>query len=761
MLLRYLLSLLIYIMILPLVFFTVYSLRKKENVSASLVIMNFMCLLTMYLYASSLWVEEYKYVFGFANFYYASVPWLLLSVVNFMFIFTGIAVKSKASIVIKVLILICCLFDLNGFIMNLNGKKTLDIIQKFDSTGELTGWVASYGWIFNIHLAVSYIQVALIAGLLVRKIIISTKIFRIKYEIIFGMFLLIIAVNAVFLTLMPEYDFSILGYVICAVYLCYSALYSMPKYMSSQMMKLISENINHVVVCFDSAGNKVYANKKAVELYSDIGCESHLDELILETASDSFMNSEILKVNGREYFFDEEITRVKDSKNRLVGVCANLSDNTKVMKQMQKELYDSTHDELTGLYNRRSFFEYASKILRNSRDTEFYIVATNIKDFKMINSCFGTELGDEVLIAQSKKLLLADYPDTIHGRISSDNFAMLIPKNCFNQTKAVENTGSLQKIFDNLHYEIKVYIGIYEVSDIYENVSSMYDKAQLAMRSIYGSYDRTLAFYDRSLMDKLYEEKNIIADFDKFIKNGDFQVRLTPLITCSTEKLCGAQTVVYWMNPVKGLLRENTFEPLLDRTMMQHKLDLYVWDKAAQILSGWQKKGINLYLNIKVSQQSFYYTNLPEVFTGLVKKYDVNPEFMVLGVNENCFTRDVKMHVDVLNKLHDAGFRIELDDFGSQFSSLNILKDIDADILKINFDQFYQTEQTERTLTIIESMITMAKSVGMIVTARCMEFQRQKDFLRSAGCDIIQENYYENVVSESEFEQMYAEKNLI
>ncbi|MCR5217315.1 EAL domain-containing protein [Treponema sp.] len=745
---------LIYTLILPLLGFTVYSVKKKENVSISLVIMNLLCTFTMYLYATSLWVEQYSLVFLFANFYYASVPWLLFSVVNFMMIFTELSRKNK-SLIIRLIIFALCLCDLFSFIINLNYHNVLDIVQKTDENGVVLGWVADYRWPFNIHLALSYLQVIIVGGCLILKILRSSRIFRIKYEIVFGMFMLIIGVNVMFLTALPFFDFSILGYVVCALYLCYSSLYSMPKYLSSQMMKLISENINHAIVCFDSTGNKIFSNKKAAELYRYRDYVKHLNELVDENNSDSFMNSQIVYLNEEECFFEEDVNREKDNKNRLIGVSVNISDNTKVMKKMEKELYISTHDELTGLYNRRSFFENAASIIRNNKDTQFYLVATNIKDFKMINTCFGTEFGDEVLIEQAKKLLLADYPKTIHGRISSDNFAMLIPKENFSQKLSVKNTSSLQALFENLHYEIRIYIGIYEVSDIYESVSAMYDKAQIAIRSIYGSYDKTLVFYDRSLMEQLYEEKNIVSDFEKYIKNGAFEVNLTPLFTCDTEDVCGAQIVTRWNNPVNGILNEDEYTDLLDKTMLLHKLDYYVWEETVKILSEWKKKDINLKLSVKIHQQSFYYLNLPEVFKSLVNRYQINAASLVLGVNENCFTRDVKMHVDVLNKLHEAGFKIELDGFGSQFSSLNILKDINADVLKINFDQFYQNEQSDRTLTIIDSMISMSKAIGMVVTAQCVEFEHQKDFLRRAGCDIIQNNFCNMIFSQKEFEKMY------
>lgn len=753
---RYIFSLSIYAFIIPLLAFTLYSAKKKEDFSFYLVITSSFCMLTMALYATSLILAEYAIAFVLADFYYASVSWLLFSLVNFMMIFTGIFKKKKTSS-IRIALFVFCIADFFIFIFNLKFHNVFSLLQNIDDDGSILSWIANYRWPFYLHLALSYLQVFLIAACLVYKIISSSKIFRIKYEIIFVIFMLIIAVNAIFLTAFPLFDVSILGYAFMDLYLCYSALYSMPKFISSQMLKLISENINQAIVCFDSNGNKIFSNKKSFELYNDKNYASHINKLLDSSLPDNFKNSHVMIMNEQECFFDEEINRVKDSKSRLIGISLNISDNTKIMKKMEKELYVSTHDELTGLYNRRSFFENAAKIIRENKETQFYLIATNIKDFKMINTCFGSDLGDKVLVEQAKMLLRANYPDTICGRISSDNFIMLIPKNYFKSELALKNTQALQALFKDLHYEIKVYIGVYEVSDIYESVSAMYDKAQIAIRSIYGSYDKNIAFYDLSLMERLYEEKNIVTDFAKYIGNGAFEIILKPLFTCDKESVCGAQVISRWNNPVNGVMEEEAFIDLLDKTMLLHKLDLYIWEEAVKILAEWNEKNHNFYLNVKIHQQSFYYLNLIEVFTSFIKKYKIDPSYLVLGISEDCFTRDVKMHVDILNQLHDEGFKIQLDDFGSQFSSLNILKDINADVLKIDFDTFYEEDKSDRTLTIVESIILMSKACGMKVIVECSDFEKQKEFLQKSDCDIFQHTFCNKCLCQKEFEKLYME----
>ena len=230
---------------------------------------------------------------------------------------------------------------------------------------------------------------------------------------------------------------------------------------------------------------------------------------------------------------------------------------------------------------------------------------------------------------------------------------------------------------------------------------------------------------------------------------------LQPLVGADGQ-LVGAEALARWRHPVQGLVAPNNFIPVVEKTGLIIRLDEYMWELAAEKLSRWKAQGRgDLSISVNVSAKDFYYTDLSKVFIDLVEKYGIAPDRLNIEITETVLITDLEMHVQTMDKLRDYGFRIEIDDFGSGYSSLNMLKDVKADILKIDMLFLRETENKERSRVILSSVINMAKALDMRVVAEGVETVEQMESLRNMGCDIFQGFYFSEPVSAEEFENKY------
>lgn len=435
----------------------------------------------------------------------------------------------------------------------------------------------------------------------------------------------------------------------------------------------------------------------------------------------------------------------------ILLVLAFLADR----KRFEKEQYVSSHDSLTGLYNREVFFAKAEELVRKNPKKKMCMVCTNIKNFKLTNDLFGNEMGDRVLADQARLLMLADYDNCIHGRIAGDKFAMLIPKENFNPELAVENTSKLQYCINDTNYKLHIAIGVYEIENVNESAQVMCDKANMAIESLKDEYGKGVVYYNDKMLDRLVNEKNVLSEFDHAIEQKQFKMYLQPQVSVDGT-LMGAEAIVRWHHPKLGVLMPSEFIDIIESRGFIYKLDRYMWEQAAMKLGEWKKQGLtDIPISVNVSTKDFYYTDLYRTFTGLVEKYDIQPQVLNIEITETVFMDDVRTNIGIVNKLREYGFHVEIDDFGSGYSSLNLLKDIEADIIKIDMAFLGETDNTPKSLTIIKSIISMAKELGMTVITEGVSTKAQVDFLREVGCDICQGYYFSKPILISDFEEKY------
>jgi EAL domain-containing protein (putative c-di-GMP-specific phosphodiesterase class I) len=376
-------------------------------------------------------------------------------------------------------------------------------------------------------------------------------------------------------------------------------------------------------------------------------------------------------------------------------------------------------------------------------------------NFKITNDLFGNEVGDRILADLAKILSVVEGDDCIVGRITGDRFAVLISEDKYDEKLLVEDISKLQYCINGANYKIHIAIGVYEIEDINEDPKIMCDKANIALETLKDDYGKVVAHYNTAMLNRLIYEKSVLSELDNGIENEDFKMYLQPQIS-RTGELVGAEAMVRWHHPKVGVIMPSDFLGIIEKRGFIFRLDNYMWEHAAKRLSIWQSKGIdNLSISVNVSTKDFYYTDLYKTFTGLVEKYNINPRLLKIEITETFFMDDTRSHIETVRKLKEYGFCIELDDFGSGYSALNMLKDIDVDIIKIDMAFLEETDNIEKSHTIIRSVINMAKALNMEVITEGVSTKEHVDFLTEAGCDIFQGFYYSMPIIVNEFEEKY------
>ena len=412
-------------------------------------------------------------------------------------------------------------------------------------------------------------------------------------------------------------------------------------------------------------------------------------------------------------------------------------------------------DDVTGLYNRRAFFTKAGDMLSASQPGQYVLSCVNIDSFKVINDQYGSEMGDRVL--KHVGMSLQSSMDAVGGlccRVAADNFAALYPRVVMD-TEEQRSFRWEASIVDGLAQPITIRAGRYLVDDLSLSVSAMYDRAAIAEASVKGRYDVVNAQYDESMRDRILKEQEIVNDMRAALRGEQFEVWFQPQYNHSTGALIGAEALVRWRHPLKGLIPPGLFIPVFERNGFVYELDKYVWRSVCMYLRGWLDAGRSpLPVSVNASRHDILRDSFFDDLTGLLRKFRLPVELLRLEITESAFSTDTDRLIDRVRRLREYGFTIEIDDFGSGYSSLNTLKDVPADILKLDMRFLEGKDNMQRGGNILQSIVRMAKWLGMPVIAEGVETREQADFLESIGCNYVQGYLYARPMPAPEYEAL-------
>ena len=408
------------------------------------------------------------------------------------------------------------------------------------------------------------------------------------------------------------------------------------------------------------------------------------------------------------------------------------------------------YDRLTGLYTKEFFYQRVRERLQKNPETEYTIICTNIENFKLYNDYFGVSAGDYLLKEMADLLRETSGEHAICGRFGADRFLCLQEREK-EQKDRIRFSESNTLIIKN----VVMKWGIYKITDRTVPVEQMCDWAQLAMDSIKGQYNRHFAIYDDALRAKLLREKLITDTMETALAQRQFIVYLQPKYSLCEECMAGAEALVRWIHPELGFISPGEFIPLFEKNGFISHLDQYVWEQVCALLCKWKEKGYSLLpISVNVSRADVYQIDLVNTLVEITQKYGVDPAYLHLEITESAYAENPDQIISTVSQLKKLGFIIEMDDFGSGYSSMNMLSQMKMDILKLDM-KFIQNEMTKPVdQSILKYIISMSHGIGLSVVAEGVETLEQHKRLREFGCDYVQGYYFAKPMPVQEYEEL-------
>lgn len=413
------------------------------------------------------------------------------------------------------------------------------------------------------------------------------------------------------------------------------------------------------------------------------------------------------------------------------------------------------YDPLTGIYSKAYFHERVKETLRQNPNQEYDIICSDVENFKLVNDVFGVSVGDRLLCRIAELYTESVKGQGICGRLNADRFACLV-KHQQEYTDAMF-MDVLEQI--NAQCDVKnitMKWGIYHVNDAVLSAEQIYDRALLAAQSIKGQYGKFFALYDEKLRDKLLREQTITDCMEAALAEGQFEIYLQPKYRLRDHKLSGAESLVRWNHPDWGFLPPSEFIPLFEKNGFISKLDQYVWDRTCAVLRRWDNRGFPaIPISVNVSRADIYQADLTQILTALMKKYGLSPSRLHLEITESAYTENPLQIIHTVGRLHRLGFTVEMDDFGSGYSSLNMLNELPIDVLKLDM-KFIQNETAKKeSKGILRFIMELAKSMCLSVVAEGVETEKQLNRLKEMACDYAQGYYFAKPMPVREFEALF------
>ncbi len=419
-------------------------------------------------------------------------------------------------------------------------------------------------------------------------------------------------------------------------------------------------------------------------------------------------------------------------------------------------------DPLTGLYNRGFFFEYAEQIFRFHPEKHMDALVLNIERFHSLNELNGREFGDRVLRALGEEIhdFLTDH-EGIASRIEADRFDIFcLPCEDYHAVLA-----RFQQAVNTITGSVSIRLRM-GVKPWHEDVtpSLMIDRARVACNMVRGSYKEHLMIFNEDMHEQELYNQRLLNDLRRALEEDQFVVFYQPKynIQCEPPRLVSAEALIRWRHPELGMVSPGAFIPLFESNGLINLVDNFVWEKAAAQIALWREKlGLTLPVSVNLSRVEIFDPTLERTLLSLVKKNNITPHELNLEVTETAYTDNAQHLIEVIQHLRSKGFEIEMDDFGSGYSSLNMLSSLPIDVLKMDMKFIQNVRVDTREFRLVELILDIGRYLSVPVVAEGVETADQVALLREAGCDLVQGYYFSRPLPPEEFERLILKEKAI
>ena len=610
--------------------------------------------------------------------------------------------------------------------------------------------MSSFG--LTLHRILTYIIYACIIITYIVCTIRASKLYKEKYVTVLIILLAAGIAQGLFIYSKLPIDRSIIVHSIFGAIVFYLSILYQPLKLLDALLSNIVSDMDDAVFAFDNTKKCLWANEKGFNLLN-------IDQGKLYLVKDAFLDkfgdlsdksdkwSAPIERDGLYYIIEKKA--VKSNNKLLDGYYVVIKDDTERFKTLEKERYESTHDQLTGMYNMQYLYTYIEHALSTTNDN-YSIIYINIKNFKIVNDIFGRKFGDNVLKQFGQWLQDKFKNIAVCGRLIGDTFGIFIKQSNYNEVTFLNDLSEFTIQGKNIKHSISVHIGVYEITDKFVDIATMFDRAHLALSSIESNYKTDVKHYDDNLRDVTIKEQQYTSNISDAIANNEIKPYLQPIVD-NDNNVVGAEALVRWDHPEYGLLNPSDFVTIFEKNGLIAEIDKYIWKCACETLYKWKDTRYrNLFLSINISPIDFYFIDVITELKNLLNTYGLNPEKLRIEITESTMMNNSEEKMNILRELKKLGFIVEMDDFGSGYSSLNLLKDMPVDVLKI--DMQFLSKDSKRANIIIKNIVRLTRDLKIVPLIEGVETEEQYNMLKGMGVLLFQGYYFNKPLTVSEFE---------
>ncbi|MBQ5333116.1 MAG: EAL domain-containing protein [Oscillospiraceae bacterium] len=439
---------------------------------------------------------------------------------------------------------------------------------------------------------------------------------------------------------------------------------------------------------------------------------------------------------------------LRDDDERITAVLVNIRPFTQ-KEEFDRKIVDSfSSDKDPSIYSKM-----IAELIKKNPDKRIAFIQFDVERFKLINQTYGNDAGDELIRFFNDSMHIICTSEQPFCRLTADVFMVVT---CFDDRQEIIDFIHLIESrlsgFNGMDY--RFIFGVSEVTDRSKHTRYYGDLASVARQSIKGNALQNICFYEDYMMTNIRHKQIIEEDMHNAVLNDEFEMFLQPKYCISTGKIIGAEALARWIHPKKGLISPADFVPVFEKNGFIIKLDRIIWEKACRKIREWIDKGLKpVPISVNVSREYLNGDESIQVLKELVKKYDIPIELLELEITESVDAQGVE---SVVKKFKENGFTMLMDDFGSGYSSLNMLKTTQFDVLKIDRAFLSEFMESDRGRKIISHTISMSNDIGLDIIAEGVETKDQAEFLYSCGCDAAQGFYYSKPVPCEMFDNIFT-----
>lgn len=451
-------------------------------------------------------------------------------------------------------------------------------------------------------------------------------------------------------------------------------------------------------------------------------------------------------------------------KNKILDRVVISFTNTDEKTEMEQSLkFHSEKDPLTHLPNINAFRRKVMDLIQSNIDSRYEMIRMDVEGFRIINEMFGCDEGDRLLTYIGVRIqeCLDEEEMVAYCRTSSDIFLMCVPVRLYSVNGIIEYLKRAVAAYPCM-YEVQLSFGVYYITkDDVETmvpVSRFADRAAAAQSTIKGNYLHHVAYYNESIEQQEKKQRRIVSDMKTALSEEQFEIYLQPKVDMITGKIVGSEALSRWVHPKRGIIMPGEFIPVFEKNGFIIELDEYIVKHVCMLIRKWIDRKIKVYpVSVNLSRTNLYNSKLLSHIEEYVMKYDIPRDMIEFELTESGFAID-NNHLSALSKnLQRRGFRVYMDDFGSGYSSLNALREISVNILKIDLRFLPTRRNDEKANTILKYVVKMAEDLNMDIVVEGVENEEQIKFLLSIGCNVAQGFYYYKPMPVDQYEKEITE----